>query len=878
MSGALKAGGVYVAVSASIGDFTKSMGQVVKSVEQAAARVKAAAAPLADVGKLFAAGMGGAVLAASKSNAAIRADLDKLTQQLYTLAADIGDAFGPFLKQVTQAVGSLVGAFQRLSPEAKASLAHFVIFMAAMGGGASVLVKGATLVEGLAKVASTTLVPAFGAASKAAKLLGEAGGAAFPALGKAVAGMEGGMLKSLAKMVLGFGTLLIPIAAVAAAVAGLVLLAAALYEAWNMAGAGVSAALRSAWESVKDLGERLVDTLGGWVTALRAFVLKGVAVVLELVAGEVRALAKLFEPLLRGLGMGKLADTFKDLQSLTGDKILADLQSGASFLADKASEAGAAVANGARAVGKEVALSADYTVKFLGKGLKRMAADTGISALPDKIRAKLDGMMGMFTGPQKLRTTDDARDKKGRETFDRFSRNMAAAADYANATEARRFNEAEQAEEASFRNQMDALKDETARDKEMADLQEEAAEEQRAELIRGERADREAFADYSRTVREISRAAEQAAQDQQEEEKRKHDEVWRALGDKALGSLGDLGSTIQNAAKAAQGGPWAVIASVLMDLLTKSKGFSALMNVIQGIFQTISDAFGELLPPLAPLFGAIGMIVSIIGKAIGPTLANLGMALQSLAPLVVLVGMLVSALITPMVDFGKPILQLAMTLIKVLFPVLKFVIVIILKVVRALSESWNLIISGVQWILRQIGKLPLLGKATRLADSLDSLRINTDAMGNQIAEINALTFDSAMAQATDAASAFGGAAADAAEALSNVPDAFKIALRRFQSQDAQTTFTGNGGVPVQTRMPGLPAGAPQYSSNGGNYSNIVGAYAAKSAGPTFNINTTISATNPSEAMAQYEKAVDKAAYKLTGSRARPGRWAVPEGA
>lgn len=186
---ALKVGDVYVAVTASIGEFTKSMAQVAKTTEDAAKKVKEAAKGVADVGMLFAAGIGGAVAAAAKTNAQMKAQLDKLQALFLTLAGDIGDAFAPVVERLVEAVSKVVAWFQSLSPELKGRLADFALLAAEIGLAALAVSKLAGLVEGMAK--------AFGVAARI------------------------------------IGAVSLPVVAVVAAVAALIAISALLWRAWK---------------------------------------------------------------------------------------------------------------------------------------------------------------------------------------------------------------------------------------------------------------------------------------------------------------------------------------------------------------------------------------------------------------------------------------------------------------------------------------------------------------------------------------------------------------------------------------------------------------------------------------------------------------------
>jgi phage-related protein len=841
MSGALKAGGVYVAVSAAIGDFAKSMGEVVRTVEQTAKRVKESAKAIADVGTLFAAGMAGAVLAAAKSNDLIRRDLEDLQEQLYTLAAEVGDAFGPFVRDLSKAVASLVGAFQRMSPEVKEAGARFVVFMAATGATAGILSKSAGLVEGLAKAAGAVLVPALNAASAATKLLGQASATSFPAVGKAVAGMEAGVLKSLARVAVGFGAVLVPVAAVAAAIAALALLAGALYEAWSDSSTGMRKAVLEAWESLKGLGRQLADTLGGWWESLKGFLVAGLKVLLEAVAGAARKLGQVLGPLAKGLGLESLAGTFEELQSLTGERLLKDLQEGASFLADKASQAAGALVEGVKAVGTEVAEGVGYGLANATKGLKRIYEDTGLSKLPGQLKAALGGMLGGPAG--QVRAPDEGVD-------------VATVGGYGVG--------------AGMTDTLRAL-----------------AQGQITEIGRL----------GTKIISDRLRAA-------REEARRMADEVYwgianvrKALTDKFLSRLESSLMGLVEAAQAgfAAGGPQGAVAAVGLDLLTQSKAFQELMSIVAAIVQQVADALGAFLVPMQEWYAALFLVVEAVMQALVPVLQQLGQAMASLAPIVVLVAELVAALapvITLLMQVLNPLMVafelLGGPALKALFDVVKFVARIIITIVKAIGDVWNGILGAIADVFRSLSRISVLGAKPLgflggWAEGLESAMVDTDALAESLRRLNGLTYEAAQERARETAAVLRNKEAlqKATEELSNVPNAFKVALARFEAQDAQQGPATMPPVPVPT-SPAAPAGnGATWTPSSGNTRPPPGGVGAFPEGTqaqrSLVINTlNVAAFSPTEAMQRFEGMLDRLNFRSTGSRGVGGRYALPE--
>ncbi|HYH96172.1 hypothetical protein [Hyalangium sp.] len=822
MSGALKAGSVYVSVSAAIGEFTQSMGQIIKSVENTAKRVKEAAKGIAEVGAVFAAAMGGAVLAAAQSNRAMQRDLEHLKGYLYTLAADLGDAFGPFLRELTAAVGSVVGAFQRLSPEVKAAVAQFVVLGAGVGAGAAVLSKAAGLVEGVAKAAGLVLVPALNGASVAAKGLGAASASTFPALGKAVAGMEAGVSQSLAKMALSFAGVLIPIAAVAAAVAGIVLLAGTLYEAWNDSSTGMKAAVLSAWESIKDLGKKLADTLGGWWTTLKGFLLEGLKTLLDVVAGVARKIGGVMAPLARGLGLDRLASVYEDLQQLTGDRILRDLQSGASFLADKVTEAATTLANGAVSVGKEVAEGVSYGLAYSTKGLKRLAKDTGLEDLPGRLKAALSGVLAGPAGQVRKPFEDVDVSTVGKGP------GLGASA-----------REFQSGMSSAVRARLDYLKEQA---KQLAD----------------------SAADAMRAARE-------------------------SLAQRFAGAFGDLSalfSTFQQGMAA--GGPAGGLIAVIADLLTRSQQFAVLVETLSGLIGMVADWLGKLVEPFIPLVGAIAHLIEAGLQALTPVLQSLSAFVEPLVPSIMVLGELLAGLapvialvVQALMVVLNPLQLFAGPALKALFSVLKTVSTIILTVMKALGDVWNGIVGAIQKVFRMLADISVfgvkpLGFLDGWADGLQKAKVDTEAMARALQSLTGMTYEAALEKAKETAEVIRNrqATEKATQALTNVPSAFKYALASFSAQDPQ----GPGTMPVPSAPP-PPSGGGTWDSGtpspwGGTGVTAPGQTpGGVGSGPAID-TVNITTTSVPEAMEKLEKLMDRLGFARTGSRGRPGRYAV----
>lgn len=417
--------------------------------------------------------------------------------------------------------------------------------------------------------------------------------------------------------------------------------------------------------------------------------------------------------------------------------------------------------------------------------------------------------------------------KAATEAYERFSRAAEKASDYANAQDTRAASIASQAEDQSFKMAMGVEAAELDANAFIEHMNQEMAKADMALGASTISADARSAAEaWQASLNDAKSAAEQTARAAAVAAEAS-EAAWESIGSKALGSLGKLGSTISNAMGAAAGGPFAVIASLLLDLATSSEQFKPILEMVSGIFIELANAVGQLLPPLKPLIGSLGVVATSIISALTPILVEVGDVLQQLAPSFMVLGATVAALAPILEVFIKPFLEIQKVIAHALFPVLKTTAIIILTAAKAIGTAWNAIVGGVQWVLHQIGKLPAIGDAAdELADSMDGLRVNTDAMGRQIKSIKEMTFDSAMQDASNAADHFGQTTRDAAESadnaaesLDNVPAAWRKNLRVFQAQDGQAgPGGGNGGI-VPPKLPN--GGAPERPPRPGQETNPV---------------------------------------------------------
>lgn len=299
------------------------------------------------------------------------------------------------------------------------------------------------------------------------------------------------------------------------------------------------------------------------------------------------------------------------------------------------------------------------------------------------------------------------------------------------------------------------------------------------------------------------------------------------------GALGEIGLAAQNIMSgfATAGAVGAVIAAIA-ELLGRVKGFADMLavlgkvlgrvgdflNVLLGnIFTALADwviivveALAPLFTSLAPLFDAIAEVLA----GIAPTLGLLGFLFQAIAPLLVSISSILGAVFKAL----GPVLR-------ILFEIAKVVMIVILAFLGAIMAIWNTIIDVIAGIVQGILTAITLGAgwkwAKDVADGIRSVKADTKPMDEARAALADSTWDSVNAQneqttaayrAADANEAAAEAAQSVAEALSNVPSGYKVALARFNAESGND-YSGALGT--------NKAGAGGHGVGGGSSTTII---------------------------------------------------------
>ncbi|QSQ17238.1 hypothetical protein [Myxococcus landrumensis] len=787
---ALKVGDLYVSVSAAIGEALKSLGQLVDAVEKAAREVKNAGNDMGEIGAVVAAGIGAAVAAATESNEGMKKEVQELTDLVYTLAADLGDLFAPVVEKLADFMSRLVANFQRLSPEVKSAGAEIAVWVAGAGLAMGAVGKLAGVVEAMAGTMGL-LVKVMAAANTSTAVAGIASGFASSAAGlrrlmdlrpgellagigtsaKAATSGLGGLGPALGNIASGLkftATYLAyfsaPLVAIAAAVAALTLLAGSIYGAWTDTSTGVKDSVLEIFAAIGGVAKEVWEVLSNTFDALGKVFEAIVTRAINLLTWLLRTAAENLAPIADAAQQGNIARALRKISGMTGEEIVKAFKKGAAEAAEKVTAAGAAVSGtladmGATAAsfGKEIKQGVAFGVGKSFDGTKQMFDALGVPSMFETLKALFTGPILADVGKPDVRYTESRR------------KELAA--------------EAEALEQ---------------RIKELGQMQARAAAESAEELRKQLAAEREAAEESFRIITEETERLAEEAQRMAAAAQEAIKQARQALVDRAIGSLGKLGDLFNSAMQGFQaGGVYGAIIAVVAELLASSKGFADAIGALNGLIQSLADGLGTILEPAQPLLGALKGVIDAFFEVLTPVFEMLNAAVEAIAPPLVIFGKLLEGL-APMLSAGAkaltaimdPLNMLAGPAMEALFEVLKFVSEVILKVSIALGEVWNAIIKAIQWVLRQISKaVEWLGiKALKkLADSMEGMKADTDAMRDSLSELQDTTWQSARDQANHNAEVLRGTKAleKMTEALTNVPAAWKVALRRFASQDTQ---------------------------------------------------------------------------------------------
>lgn len=299
------------------------------------------------------------------------------------------------------------------------------------------------------------------------------------------------------------------------------------------------------------------------------------------------------------------------------------------------------------------------------------------------------------------------------------------------------------------------------------------------------------------------------------------------MADTVLGGLDKAGQAIGSIINGAvQGGVWGAVVAAFMELAKHMASFQRLIGflnnvfvrvgqmlepLLKGVLDAVSEILAVVVESLAPIFASLQPLFDAIAapiKALAPTLGLLGFLFKELGPIIAAIVTMLGVVFHAL----EPVMR-------ILFEVLRVVLLVIFAVLEAIANIWNGIIEAiatmVQFILNVITLGLAQGWAKDVADQIRKGKADTDAMAASRQQLNDATWDSVNAQNAQTAAAWDAAAAndetaktarEVADALTNVPSGYKVALARFDAMDAGQRYA---------------AATPGTSAHGGGGSSTV---------------------------------------------------------
>lgn len=214
-----------------------------------------------------------------------------------------------------------------------------------------------------------------------------------------------------------------------------------------------------------------------------------------------------------------------------------------------------------------------------------------------------------------------------------------------------------------------------------------------------------------------------------------------------------------------EGAAIGAVGGALVGLITQSKSFERVLQLINPILESVANAFGMVLEPILP-------IIQVVSNVLSPILKTFGVILKTA------------------IEPAMPIL----------FNIIKYLGLGLLGLGIGVINVKNSLIGAAQGILRGIGNfLAWLGlgleddgyRMIEAADRMEGLKTSTDDLGKAFDELNKMTYDKAKADAEAAL-----ATKNATEAMRNVPEIFKVALARNSVAKGIPAFATGGYVPA----------------------------------------------------------------------------------
>jgi hypothetical protein len=279
--------------------------------------------------------------------------------------------------------------------------------------------------------------------------------------------------------------------------------------------------------------------------------------------------------------------------------------------------------------------------------------------------------------------------------------------------------------------------------------------------------------------------------------------------------------------------PTALLGQMFGELATMGRNLLSSMNPISILFQAISGAMNtglrDAIEQLAPV---IAKLAALVASALAPVLEALTPIIAELTPVIVAVVQVFAVLFTAI----TPILRALVPLLVALFPIFQQVAIAATYIGQIFFISASLILRVVAFFVGAVGAVvatlghiinaitpfanpgnPLVragetlqGVARGMRGMAEGFYDASKALGDARDEIRAIK----IGEALDPIARLGDAAYETAEALFNVPYAYrKLGQRRWQAMEAFTPAVAQAAVSYQAAQPSVPTAAPAQVSS-----------------------------------------------------------------
>lgn len=837
-------GELAVELTADAREFNNKMTEAAESVEATAKRVKRAAREVAMVGVELAAIGAEAVHAAAKSNPATQRAMDDLKSSFERIAAEIGQALLPVMREVTKVVREVGDWFRGLSPALKENAAKFAAVAAAVLIGIGAFGELAGVVSGVASFVS----------------------------------ILGGLLSA---------GVLVPLGLVIAAVGGLVAVVVVLRKAWQenllgireYVGSYVSSILE-AWFTVKDA---VAGALSGIATAFASifdFAASGVSKALTFMLGALDKILTVAEAAAKATGVdlgstpGALHGILSGAQmAVTPENLKAGAGAAASAAGGLLSSGKDKVVEAGKSVGGWVAGAFKDAAKDAKGWLDELLKNMGLTGGAEKnalSREKMNVSFGKGAG-----ANDKLLDLMGTQQFQQFFSDLRVAAVQSGAQAPSSLEAAAQYQrERGLRVQLGA-----------------------GAQMQGRQSDFDLMGPIQKFATWLSDSwlndamtrLKDSSVSLQDKIATTFEGIGQSLTNSLINSGGTFGATVNAAMKGFQsGGIWGALMAAISSLLEHSKVFQYIINIANATAQQLADSLGSLLSGLEPIMGALANVQKQLLSNLTPIFKEFSQSLAQLAPMIQeLVPIL--AMLTPVFSLLGKALQainwVTNGINQIVFYIIKGVGEGIIWILIQLANVWNGIISAVQSVFQSIASIDIniggkdlghpFGFLNDWSNSLEGAKASTDGLTAAQTQLKGLTWDQASATAANTAAQLANSDAldKATESLTNVPEGFKVAMERFNSispGQGQSVYSGttpgydSQGNPTSGGTP--PSLASGSYSGPGSYGYGSGSSGGSSGGKT--INVYIQSSDPNAIWKRIKQLAERDQYRTRGSFAR----------